>query len=59
MHSAFPIVMGLALLAVLGTLIAGVLKMGNPRRSNKFMQWRVALQAVALAILALFFIFGR
>lgn len=59
MREAFPIVMGLALLAVLGVLIAGVLKIGNPRRSNKFMRWRVALQALALLLLAMFILMSN
>ena len=46
----------LAMLGVLGVLGMGVATMirgGNPRLSNKFMQSRVILQAVALALLAL------
>jgi hypothetical protein len=45
----------LALLATLGVLLAGVIGMirgGDPRRSNKMMRMRVVMQGVALAILA-------
>jgi NADH:ubiquinone oxidoreductase subunit 6 (subunit J) len=46
----------LAMLGVLGALgigVATMLKGGNPRRSNKMMQLRVIMQAVALVTLAL------
>jgi NADH:ubiquinone oxidoreductase subunit 6 (subunit J) len=46
----------LAMLGVLGALGVGVatmLKGGNPRRSNKMMQLRVIMQAVALVTLVL------
>jgi len=46
----------LALLGVLGALgfgVATMLKGGNPRRSNKMMQLRVVMQAVALIVLAI------
>ena len=49
----------LLVLALVGVLIAlgvGVvtmLKGGNPRRSNKLMQMRVLMQAVALVVLAI------
>ncbi len=59
MHDAFPYVMGVALFAVLAVLVVGVFKMGDPKRSNRLMRWRVALQALALLILALFFLLGR
>jgi hypothetical protein len=59
MHDAFPYVMAVALVAVLAVLVAGVSKMGNPKASNKLMRWRVALQALALLILALFFLLGH
>ncbi len=45
------------MLATLGTLLAGMIGLtqtpGNPRRSNKLMQWRVILQAVTLVLFAL------
>jgi hypoxia induced protein len=46
----------LAMLGVLGALGFGVFTMikgGNPRRSNKMMQMRVLMQAVALVVLAI------
>jgi len=42
----------LGVLAVLGMGIVGVVRGGDPRRSNKLMQSRVALQALALVLLA-------
>ena len=39
-------------LIALGVGVATMLKGGNPRRSNKMMQMRVIMQAVALATLA-------
>ena len=50
------ILLVLVMLGILGVLGMGVTTMirgGNPRLSNKFMQSRVILQAVALALLAL------
>lgn len=53
----------LALGGVLTVLIIGVTSMlrggGDPRRSNKLMQSRVILQAVALALLGLLMLLGR
>jgi hypothetical protein len=40
-------------LIALGVGVATMLKGGNPRRSNKMMQMRVIMQAVALVALAL------
>ena len=37
----------------LGVGVATMLKGGNPRRSNKLMQMRVLMQAVALVVLAI------
>jgi hypothetical protein len=42
----------LGVLAVLGMGIFGLVRGGDPRRSNKLMQSRVALQALALVLLA-------
>jgi uncharacterized membrane protein len=50
------ILLVLAMLATLGVLGMGVLQMirgGDPRRSNKLMQSRVAMQALAIVLLAL------
>ncbi len=40
-------------LIALGVGVATMLKGGNPRRSNKLMQMRVLMQAVALVVLAI------
>ena len=56
MTTFLAILLVLALLGVLGVLGMGVVTMvrgGDPRRSNKLMQSRVAMQAVALVLLAL------
>ena len=48
------ILTGLAMLATLGTLFAGMLGIvrgsDNPGRSNALMRWRVMLQGVALLL---------
>ena len=56
MSTFLTVLLVLAMLGVLGVLGMGVTTMirgGNPRLSNKFMQGRVILQAVALALLVL------
>ena len=56
MNVFLTIVLVVAMLGVLGVLSVGVVTMirgGNPRLSNKMMQARVAMQAVALLVLAL------
>ncbi|MFL5288480.1 MAG: twin transmembrane helix small protein [Rhodopila sp.] len=56
MHTFFSILLGIVLLSVLGVLAAGMIGMvreGDPRRSNKLMQWRVALQALTILLLVL------
>ncbi|TQV83411.1 twin transmembrane helix small protein [Denitrobaculum tricleocarpae] len=57
MSTFFNIMMVLALLAVLGALGGGLYSMArggeyNKKNANRFMRWRVILQAVALVILA-------
>ena len=50
------ILLVLAMLAVLGVLGMGMVQMirgGDPRRSNRLMQSRVAFQGLALLLLAL------
>jgi hypothetical protein len=50
------ILVGVVLLAVLGVLAAGMIgfaRNGDPRRSNKLMQWRVMLQGAALILIVL------
>jgi hypothetical protein len=59
MNTFFMIAVGLAMLATLGVLMAGVIGMarggpGHAQRSNKLMRYRVLLQAVAIALFALF-----
>jgi hypothetical protein len=43
----------IGVLIALGVGVATMLKGGNPRRSNKMMQMRVLMQAVALVVLAI------
>ena len=55
MNVFFTVILVLAMVGVLIALGVGVvtmLKGGNPRRSNKMMQLRVIMQAVALVALA-------
>lgn len=51
------ILTGIAMLATLGTLFAGMLGMvrgsNDPQRSNALMRWRVMLQGVSLALFVL------
>jgi hypothetical protein len=56
MHVLLTVILVLAMVGVLialGVGIATMLKGGNPRRSNKMMQMRVIMQAVALVTLAI------
>jgi hypothetical protein len=51
MHSFLVVLIGILMLATLGVLVAGMVGMvreGDPRRSNKLMQWRVLLQGAAI-----------
>jgi type II secretory pathway pseudopilin PulG len=49
----------LGVLAVLGFGVASMFRGGDPRRSNKLMQLRVAMQAVALLLLAALWFFSH
>jgi hypothetical protein len=55
----------LLVLAMLGTLTAlglgvvSLLRGGDPRRSNRLMQSRVIMQALALVLLAMLFLLAR
>ena len=49
----------LGTLAVLGFGIATLWRGGDPRRSNKLMQSRVIMQALALILLAMLMLFAR
>ena len=58
MSTTFAVLMGLAMVAVLGTLGLGVFSMVkggefNKKYGNKLMRWRVGLQAVALTFFVL------
>jgi NADH:ubiquinone oxidoreductase subunit 6 (subunit J) len=46
-------------LTVLGFGVAAMLRGGDPRRSNKLMQSRVIMQAVALVLLAMLMLLAR
>jgi hypothetical protein len=53
MHVFLTILVGLLMLATLGVLVAGLfglVRQGDPRRSNKLMQWRVLLQGVTIVL---------
>jgi hypothetical protein len=56
----------LAIAAVAGTLVVLVIGLGgmlrgtpDPARANRMMRWRVALQALAVALLVLFLILNK
>jgi len=56
MPTFLTLLLVLAMLGVLGVLgmgVAGMIRGGDPRRSNKLMQARVVMQGVALLLLAL------
>lgn len=58
MQTLFPILMVMAMLAVVGSLFVGLFFMarggrGDPRRSNKAMRLRVMLQGAALLLFVL------
>ena len=42
-----------AVLAVLGAGLVGLVRGTDPQKSNRLMQWRVALQALALLLVVL------
>lgn len=46
-------------LVVLGLGVATMIRGGNSRRSNKLMQARVVMQALALLLLAVLMLIGR
>jgi hypothetical protein len=53
MHGFLTILLGILMLATLGVLLAGLVGMvreGDPRRSNKLMQWRVLLQGATILL---------
>lgn len=54
MITVLTVLVGLAMLATLGVLLAGVLRMSGgeegSRRSNLLMRWRIGLQFLALLL---------
>jgi hypothetical protein len=53
MHDFLAILIGILMLATLGVLVAGMIGLvreGDPKRSNKLMQWRVLLQGAAILL---------
>ncbi len=56
MHVFLTVLIGILMLATLGVLFAGMVGMvreGDPRRSNRLMQWRVILQGAAILLFAI------
>ncbi|MDE2333208.1 MAG: twin transmembrane helix small protein [Rhodospirillales bacterium] len=57
MRTFLFVVVLLLMAGVVGVLLTGMIGLvrggGDPRRSNKLMQWRVALQAAALLVFIL------
>lgn len=57
MKTVVTVLIGILMLATLGVLIAGMVGLvrggGDPRRSNKLMQWRVILQGAAILLFAI------
>jgi hypothetical protein len=56
MHAFLTVLIGILMLATLGVLIAGMVGLvrdGDPRRSNRLMQWRVILQGAAIVLFAI------
>jgi hypothetical protein len=53
MHGFLTVLVVILMLATLGVLIAGMIGLvreGDPRRSNKLMQWRVLLQGATILL---------
>jgi NADH:ubiquinone oxidoreductase subunit 6 (subunit J) len=62
MTALVTILLVLAMLGTLGVLGMGVVSMlrgGDPRRSNRLMQSRVIMQALALVLLAVLMLMAR
>lgn len=49
----------IGVLVVLGLGFTSLVRGGDPRRSNKLMQSRVLMQAIAIFLLAMLMLFGR
>ena len=63
MSGFFPVLIIIALLATLGVLLFGVITMArggefNAKHSNKLMRARVVCQFAAVALIAIFMLFG-
>ncbi len=53
MHAFLTALVGILMLATQGVLVAGMVGMvrgGDPHRSNKLMQWRVILQGATILL---------
>ena len=63
MKTALTALVGLGMLATLGTLFAGMLGMGrsdgDTMRSNRLMRWRVILQGTTLVLFLLLLLLSR
>ena len=63
MKTVLTVLVILGLASTLGVLLAGMLGLvrnnGNGERSNALMRWRVVLQGVTLALLALLLLISR
>lgn len=62
MPSAFNIILFAVMLGVVFVLLRGLLNMirgGSPERSNRFMQWRVFLQFIALVMIVIAMLYGQ
>jgi hypothetical protein len=62
--TVLPYLIGLALAAVVGVLFVGLFTMtrtgeANRHRSNVLMRWRVGTQALAIVLIALYFLLTR
>jgi hypothetical protein len=57
MHGFMTVLIGIMMFATLGVLIAGFVGLardGDPRRSNKLMQWRIVLQGTTILLFVIF-----
>jgi hypothetical protein len=62
MQIVLPILVVLAMLAVLASLFGGIINMamgGDPKRSNMFMRYRVWFQGLALLLFVVFMMLYR
>lgn len=64
MTNALSVLLLVALIAIVAVLLFGVFAMArggefNRKYGNLLMRWRIGLQLAAVALLILFFLFGR